>query len=68
MSEPSRIDYQVKHYRELAQIALDCARKSAAHRLQYLELAKQWSTVADQLEIGEKDHAGVPPDRVKKAR
>jgi hypothetical protein len=55
MSEPSRVDFQVKHYRELAQIALDCARKSTAHRAQYLELAKQWSTHADQLENGGKD-------------
>ena len=55
MSEPSRVDYQVKHYRELAQIALDCGRKSAAHRAQYTELAKQWTTLADQLERGEKD-------------
>jgi hypothetical protein len=55
MSEPSRIDFQVKHYRDLAEIALDCARKSAAHRVQYLDLAKQWSTLADQLESGEKD-------------
>jgi hypothetical protein len=55
MSEPSRVDYQVKHYRELAQIASDCARKSAEHRLQYLELAKQWSTLAEQLESGQKD-------------
>ena len=59
MSEPSRADNQVRHYRELAQIALDCARKSTAHRLQYLELAKQWSAHADQLDTGEKD----PPSR-----
>ena len=55
MSEPSRVDYQVKHYRDLAEIALDCARKSTAHRPQYLDLAKQWNTLADQLESGEKD-------------
>jgi hypothetical protein len=55
MSEPSRIDFQVKHYRDLAEIALDCARKSAAHRVQYLDLAKQWNMLADQLENGEKD-------------
>ena len=55
MSEPSRIDFQVKHYRDLAEIALDCARKNAAHRAQYLDLAKQWSMLADQLETGEKD-------------
>ena len=55
MSESSRVDYQVKHYRDLAQIALDCARQSTEHRLQYLDLAKQWSTLADQLESEEKD-------------
>jgi hypothetical protein len=55
MSEPSRVDYQVKHYRDLAQIALDCARQSATHRLQYLDLAKQWNTLADQLESGDKE-------------
>ena len=55
MSEPSRVEYQVKHYRELAQIAADCARKSTKHRAQYQELAKQWSAHADQLETGEKD-------------
>jgi hypothetical protein len=68
MSEPSRVDFQVKHYRDLAQIALDCARQNAAHRVQYLDLAKQWSTLADQLESGEKEPAGVTPDRVKPAR
>lgn len=65
MSEPSRVDYQVKHYRELAQIALDCARQSTAHRLQYLDLAKQWSALAAQLESGEKEPAGVTSNRVK---
>ena len=68
MSEPSRIDFQVKHYRDLAEIALDCARKNATHRLQYLDLAKQWSTLADQLENGDGETASVTPDRVKPAR
>ncbi len=65
MSEPSRVDYQVRHYRELAQIALDCASQSTAHRLQYLDLAKQWRTLADQLESGDKEPAGVAPGRAK---
>ena len=68
MSEPSRMDYQVKHYRDLAQIALDCARQSAAHRLQYLDLAKQWSTIADQLESGDREPAYATSDRAKPAR
>ena len=67
MSEPSRVDYQVKHYRELAQIALDCARKNAAHRVQYLELAKQWSTLAGQLENGDKEPASLSPVRAKRS-
>ena len=65
MSEPSRGDYQVKHYRELAQIALDCARQSTAHRLQYLDLAKQWSMLADQLESGDKEPANIASGRAK---
>ena len=65
MSEPSRVDYQVKHYRDLAQIALDCARQSATHRLQYLDLAKQWNTVADQLENGERESAYATSDQAK---
>jgi hypothetical protein len=65
MSEPSRIDFQVKHYRDLAEIALDCARKSDAHRVQYLELARQWITVADRLENGHGEAASVMPNRVK---
>ena len=68
MSEPSRVDYQVKHYRDLAQIALDCARQSATHRLQYLDLAKQWSTLADQLESANREPAYAASDRVKPAR
>ena len=68
MSEPFRIDFQVKHYRDLAEIALDCARKSTAHRLQYLDLAKQWSTLADQLETGDGEAASVTPDRMNPAR
>ena len=68
MSEPSRVDYQVKHYRDLAQIASDCARQSAAHRLQYLDLAKQWSTIADQLESEDREPAYATSDRAKPAR
>jgi len=67
MSEPYRVDYQVKHYRELAQIALDCARKTAAHRAQYLELAQQWSTLADQIEIGDKETASLSAGRAKRS-
>lgn len=67
MSEPSRVDYQVKHYRELAQIAQDCARKSTKHRAQYQELAKQWSAHADRLETADGE-ANITPDRIKPVR
>lgn len=50
MSELSRVAYQIRHYRDLAQIAKDCARKSRVHASAYLELAKQWTALADQLE------------------
>lgn len=55
MGELSRIAAQIKHYRQLAHIASDCAGKNAAHRVEYLELAKQWAALADSLESGELD-------------
>ena len=58
MGELSRIAYQVRHYRQLAQIATDCAGKDAAHSEEYLELAKQWTVFADRLEYGESDDDG----------
>ena len=60
MGELSRIASQIKHYRALVRIATDCAGKNAAHRVEYLALAKQWTALADRLERGEQDreHAG----------
>lgn len=50
MTDLSRVSFQVRHYRELARIARDCAHNSAGHRAAYLELANQWTVLADQLE------------------
>jgi hypothetical protein len=58
MREPSRLASQIRHYRALAQIAADCAYRNAAHRSEYLDLAKQWTAIADRLEAEEK---GVSP-------
>jgi len=55
MREPSRLAFQIRHYRDLAQIAADCARRNAAHRSEYLDLARQWSELADQLEAEERN-------------
>ena len=65
MGELSRIAAQVKHYRELAHIATDCAGKNAAHRAEYLELAKQWTTLADRLESGEPDGGHASPSNIQ---
>jgi hypothetical protein len=58
MREPSRLAFQIRHYRDLAQIAADCAYRNAAHRSEYLELARQWTVLADQLEAEEQKGAG----------
>jgi hypothetical protein len=50
MSDFSRVAYQIRHYRELAAIAKDCARKSTKRRSDYLELERQWTALADRLE------------------
>jgi hypothetical protein len=50
MSNRTRHADQIRHYRELAQIAADCARKSPTHRADYLDLAKHWFELADSLE------------------
>lgn len=50
MSERSRLTYQIRHYRELAQIALDCSRRAPDRRDEYRDLAKQWKALADRLE------------------
>ena len=50
MSDRSRLMDQIRHYRELAKIAQDCSRRSKHHQDDYLELAKQWNSLADFLE------------------
>ncbi len=50
MSNRTRVADQIRHYRELAQIAADCARSNAVHANEYLELSRQWLTLADRLE------------------
>jgi hypothetical protein len=50
MSNRTRVADQIRHYRELAEIAADCARSSSVHASEYLELSRQWLTLADRLE------------------
>lgn len=50
MSNRQRVADQIRHYRQLAQIAADCARTSTAHSSEYLELSRQWFALADRLE------------------
>jgi hypothetical protein len=53
MSNRTRVADQVRHYRELAQIAADCARTNPAHAPEYLELSRQWLLLADRIERDE---------------
>ena len=50
MSNRTRVADQVRHYRELAQIAADCARINSAHAPEYLDLSRQWLSLADRIE------------------
>jgi muramidase (phage lysozyme) len=50
MSNRTRVTDQIRHYRELAQIAADCAIKSSTHAGEYLELSRQWFALANRLE------------------
>jgi hypothetical protein len=50
MSNRQRVADQIRHYRQLAQIASDCARTSTAHSSEYLELSRQWFALAARLE------------------
>jgi hypothetical protein len=50
MSNRTRVADQIRHYRELAQIAANCARTNSAHASEYLELSRQWLKLADRLE------------------
>lgn len=63
-----RISDQIRHYRALAQIAMDCAEKSPSHRLPYIELAEQWTTLADRLESGAEMKPKTKPDAPSQAR
>ena len=50
MSNRQSVADQIRHYRELARIAADCARTSTVHSPEYLQLSEQWLTLADRLE------------------
>ena len=50
MSNRTRDADQIRHYRELAKIAADCARTNSTHAAEYLELSQQWLTLADRIE------------------
>ena len=50
MSNRTRGADQIRHYRELAQIAADCARTNSEHAAEYLELSRQWLALADRIE------------------
>jgi hypothetical protein len=50
MSNRQRVADQIRHYRQLAQIAADCANTSSVHSSEYLELSRQWFALADRLE------------------
>jgi len=50
MSDQMRHGDQIRHYRELAAIAEDCARKSPTRRSEYLDLATHWLALADRIE------------------
>jgi hypothetical protein len=50
MSNRTRVADQIRHYRELAQIAADCARTNSTHSAEYLELSRQWRALADRIE------------------
>lgn len=50
MSNRERVADQIRHYRQLAQIAADCARSSTTHSSEYFALSRQWLALADRLE------------------
>ena len=56
MSNRTRVADQIRHYRELARIAADCARTATAHSSEYLELSRQWCAMADRLEQDTERH------------
>ncbi len=58
MSNRQRVADQIRHYRQLAQIASDCARTNSVHSSEYLQLSRQWIALADRLEQEPQDKAG----------
>ncbi|HEX5279086.1 MAG TPA: hypothetical protein VFW28_03310 [Micropepsaceae bacterium] len=50
MSNRQLVADQIRHYRELAQIAAECARSSPVRASEYSKLSKQWLELADSLE------------------
>lgn len=50
MSNRQPVADQIRHYRELAQIAADCARSSPTRAKEYSKLSQQWLDLADHLE------------------
>ncbi len=50
MSNHEPVADQIRHYRQLARIAADCARTSPARAGEYSKLSRQWLALADRLE------------------
>ena len=51
MIDRSRVTYQIRHYRDLARQALESADENAVSSTEYLDLAAQWTELADRLEF-----------------
>ena len=54
MNNHELIADQIRHYRELARIAADCARSSPVRAKEYSRLSRQWVELADRLERDER--------------
>lgn len=50
MSNHEPVTDQIRHYRQLARIAADCARSSPARAGEYSRLSRQWLALAERLE------------------
>ena len=55
MIDRSRVTYQIRHYRDLALRALESADENAVRRAEYLDLAAQWTELADRLEFAQQN-------------
>jgi len=51
----SRVTYQIRHYRDLALRALESADENAVRSAEYLDLAAQWTELADRLEFAQQN-------------